>query len=53
MLPPLEALHQPERGWMLQDFDHWEQSLPAPMRSFAADDASADEGKVLPLRRAL
>ena len=52
MLPPLEALHEPEKGWMVRDFARWEQSLPLSMRTFAACDAKADDGKILPLRRA-
>jgi len=53
MLPPLDELHYPERGWMVRDFERWERSLPASLRSFFADDAPAAEGNVLPLRRAL
>ncbi|MCX7303695.1 MAG: dihydrodipicolinate synthase family protein [Hyphomicrobiales bacterium] len=53
MLPPLDELHYPERGWMVRDFERWERSLPASMRSFFGDDAPAAEGNVLPLRRAL
>ncbi len=52
MLPPLDALHHPEREWMLRDFERWERSLPAPLRSFDAQQA-AEEPNVLPLRRAL
>lgn len=51
MLPPLEALHQPERDWMLRDFESWERALPASMRSFASADT--EEANVLPLRRAM
>lgn len=52
MLPPLDALHEPEKGWMLRDFERWERSLPAPMRSLAIDDAVAGGRNVLSLRRA-
>lgn len=53
MLPPLDELHYPERGWMVWDFERWERSLPASVRSFFTDDAPTAEGNVLPLRRAL
>ncbi|MEP9386451.1 dihydrodipicolinate synthase family protein [Mesorhizobium sp. KR9-304] len=53
MLPPLDELHYPERGWMLADFERWERSLPPSMRSFHAGEALAARDNVLPLRRAL
>lgn len=53
MLPPLEELHHPERGWMMADFERWERSLPSSMRSFYIDDPLGAQDNVLPLRRAL
>jgi 4-hydroxy-tetrahydrodipicolinate synthase len=51
MVPPLNDIPQPERGWMLSDFAAWEMGLPASMRSLTGVEASASN--VLPLRRAL
>jgi hypothetical protein len=53
MVPPLEELHYPERGWMLRDFERWERSLPASMRSLFVDDEPMAENNVFPMRRAL
>ena len=53
MLPPVEELHNPERGWMVTDFERWERSLPSSMRSFYVDGTRTVQDNVLPLRRAL
>ena len=51
MVPPINALPQPERRWMLEDFSRWESALPAALRSLGlADDPTG--GKITPLRRA-
>jgi len=50
MVPPLHALPQPERDWMIRDFSMWEATLPPNLRSLGLG-AQADENKVAPLRR--
>jgi len=52
LVPPLNKISQPERGWMLRDFEAWESGLPASMRSMTSDDPSGTTN-VLPLKRAL
>ena len=52
MVPPLNEIPQPERGWMLSDFAAWEAALPSPMRSLTGVEPSG-ASNVLPLRRAL
>ena len=51
MVPPINALPQPERRWMLNDFARWESALPAALRSLGLADDPAG-GKITPLRRA-
>lgn len=50
MMPPINELPQPERGWLVKDFAQWERTLPPAMRSLWFDQAS-NEQKVVPLRR--
>lgn len=51
MIPPINALPQPERRWMLEDFFRWDASLPFPMRTFPSPGADEVQ-KITPLRRA-
>lgn len=53
MVPPLNAILQPERGWLLRDFAAWEAALPSDLRSLTSRADPSDVSNVLPLRRAL